>query len=77
MAVNQWIEQLARFGYAAKGFSLLYYRLAGDAGGVGFGSKRLKRVVSSNNSYAAVGKIFLSVVAVGLIACSGVSLKHS
>jgi hypothetical protein len=69
MAVNQWIEQLARFGYAAKGVVYFIIGLLAMQVAFGFGSKTtetsgvLQTIVTQ-----PLGKFLLSVLAVGLIA---------
>jgi len=73
MTARSWIEQIARFGYAAKGWCTLSsaygWRLASAA-------KRLTGMVPSNNSYAAVPENY-GVVAVGLLPRVLAFHKHS
>ena len=68
MAVNLWIERLARFGYAAKGGVYFIVGLLALPVGFGIGSKRtgtsgaLQTIITQ-----PFGKFLLSVVAFGLI----------
>jgi hypothetical protein len=69
MAVNRWIERLARFGYAAKGVVYFIIGLLAMQVAFGAGSKTtdtsgvLQTIVTQ-----PLGKFLLSVLAVGLIA---------